>query len=294
MPRRQILLCCFGISSLRKFSPVFYFPLLALAAQGASFVNDQAARAVIGQDGFTDSYVAPLNGTVQLANGNILGGASGLAYANGTLYVADSNRLGALPLNNRVLGFSTTQIPSPQADVSNAVHPSPECWLCGYNPFVVIGQQDYSTTLAGRDAVPNSAGGSLNSPTAVAISPDGRTFAVADTNNNRVLIWNTPPANQTTPPNVVLGQANFTAFASPQVVNANSLRGPQGVWILVLEQHSNAKLSGGGPGAGPAKLRYGQPASRGFKLSDHRRQSTAESSICYFGRHAFVCRGSRL
>ena len=216
---------------MRKFSPVFYFPLLALAAQGASFVNDQAARAVIGQDGFTDSYVAPLNGTVQLANGNILGGASGLAYANGTLYVADSNRLGALPLNNRVLGFSTTQIPSPQADVSNAVHPSPECWLCGYNPFVVIGQQDYSTTLAGRDAVPNSAGGSLNSPTAVAISPDGRTFAVADTNNNRVLIWNTPPANQTTPPNVVLGQANFTAFASPQVVNANSLRGPQGVWI---------------------------------------------------------------
>ena len=216
---------------MRKFSLVFCFPLLAFAAQGASFTNGQAARAVIGQDGFTDSYVIPYSGTVQLAAQNILGGSSGLAYANGVLYVADSNRLGATPSNNRVLGFSTTQIPGPQADVSNAVHPSPECWLCGYAAFVVIGQQDYTTTVAGRNNLPSSSNGSLSNPTAVAISPDGRILAVADTDNNRVLIWNTPPANQTTPPNVVLGQANFTAFATSQAVNASSLRGPQGVWI---------------------------------------------------------------
>jgi len=198
--------------------------------QGASFTNGQAARAVIGQKGFTDAYAFPLtSSSVQPAASNILGGASGLAYFNGVLYVADANRLGATPLDNRVLAFSTTQIPGPQADVSTFVQPSADCGLCGYNAFTVIGQQDYTTTLAGRNSLPSSSSGSLNDPTAVAT--DGRIFAIADTDNNRVLIWNTIPANQTTPPNVVLGQANFTAFATPQVVNANSLRGPQGVWI---------------------------------------------------------------
>jgi uncharacterized protein (TIGR03437 family) len=215
---------------LRKFSPLFCFPLLAFAAQGASFINGQAARAVIGQNGFTNAYAVPLDANgVQHAQQNILGSTSGLAYANGVLYVADANVLGATPVNNRVLGFSTTQIPGPQADISNAVSPSGECGLCGYSPFVVIGQQDYTTTLAGRNNLPNSSSGSLNTP--IGVATDGRYFAIADTNNNRVLIWNAPPTNQNTPPDVVLGQANFTSFTSPQVVNANSLRGPQGLWI---------------------------------------------------------------
>ncbi|MBV9307902.1 MAG: hypothetical protein JOZ45_17270, partial [Acidobacteriaceae bacterium] len=207
---------------------------MAFAAQGSSFTNGQAARAVIGQNGFTDAYAVPLDSnSVQHAQQNTLGGASGLAYANGFLYVADSNRLGATPLNNRVLVFPTTQIPRPQDDPSGPkfTHPSQECLLCGFQASAVIGQQDYTTTLAGRNSLPNSSGGSLNAPVAVAVSPDGRTFAIADTNNNRILIWNTPPTDQSTPPNVVLGQANFTAFASPQVVSSTSLRGPQGVWI---------------------------------------------------------------
>jgi hypothetical protein len=128
VPRRQVLLYCFGISSLRKFSFVFYLPLLAFVAQAASFVNGQAARAVIGQYTFTDAYAVPIDSSkVQHSRQDILGGASGLAYANGTLYVADSNRLGATPLNHRVLGFSTTQIPGPHDDVSKAVHPSTIC-----------------------------------------------------------------------------------------------------------------------------------------------------------------------
>jgi uncharacterized protein (TIGR03437 family) len=230
VPCCQVITLLFWDLGLRKFSPVLFLPLLAFVAQSASFTNGQAARAVIGQNLFTDAFAPPVaSNNVQPAVANVLGGASGLAYFNGTLYVADANRLGALPQNNRILGFSTTQIPGPQADVSTAAHPSASCWLCGYGPFVVVGQQDYTTTLAGRNNLPSSSSGSLNTPTAVAT--DGRIFAVADTDNNRVLVWNTPPANQTTPPNVVLGQANFTAFASPQPVNANSLRGPQGVWI---------------------------------------------------------------
>ena len=54
---------------------------------------------------------------------------------------------------------------------------------------------------------------------------------MADTDNNRVLIWNTIPASNTAAPALVLGQTSFTAFQTPQPVNATSLRGPQGVWI---------------------------------------------------------------
>ena len=216
---------------MRKFSPVLCLPLLVLAAQGASFTNGQAARAVIGQITFTDAYEVPLNGNVQPARPDILGAAGGLVYSKntGTLYVADSNVIGATPINNRVLGFSTSQIPDWHADVAKAVQPSPICGLCGYPASVVIGQQDFTTTVSGRNAVPSNSAGSLSNPTAVAT--DGQTLAVADTNNNRILIWNPLPPNQTTPPNVVLGQASFTAFAGSQAVTASSLRGPQGVWI---------------------------------------------------------------
>ncbi len=69
----------------------------------------------------------------------------------------------------------------------------------------------------------------MNIPTAVAT--DGHILAVADTNNNRVLIWNTIPSTVNAPANIVLGQADFTSRPTTQVVNANSLRGPQGVWI---------------------------------------------------------------
>ncbi len=169
------------------------------------------------------------------AGQNILGGVSGIAYANGKLFTADANRLGAIPLNNRVLIFDTAQIPSPTADLVMAPHPSPTCWLCGFNASTLVGQQDYNSNSPGRNSLPANLGsganyaGSMNNPTSVA--SNGTIMAVADTDNNRVLIWNSIPTGETVPPNIVLGQADFTSFQTPQIVNANSLRGPQGVWI---------------------------------------------------------------
>ena len=208
---------------------VFFLSVLAVHAQ--NFVTGQAARAEIGQ---ARTFTSGESGTAQ----NLLGGASGLAYANGTLWVADSNRLAATPQNNRVVGFAvnqTNQIPGPYVDLTQVTPLSSECGLCGYLANTVVGQPDFVTSNPGRAATATPANGStaesgsMSTPTAIAT--DGTYLAVADTDNNRVLIWNSIPTGTNAAPNVVLGQTNFTSFQTPQVVNANSLRGPQGVWI---------------------------------------------------------------
>src|SRR5690242_10420667 len=69
--------------------------LAAAVSNAADFTTGQAARLVIGQSTFTSQD--PNSSDV------ILGGVSGLAYAADTLFVADSNRVGASPNNHRVL-----------------------------------------------------------------------------------------------------------------------------------------------------------------------------------------------
>ncbi|MFL6452074.1 MAG: RICIN domain-containing protein [Bryobacteraceae bacterium] len=206
---------------MNKTSLCISLTLFATALQGASLSNGQAARAEFGQFNFTQGA----NGTQQF----FLGGASGLAYANGVLYVADDNRLGATPQNNRVMMFNTAVMPGPREDLYTKTHASATCWLCGFGAFQVLGQVNFQSSVPGRSDVPTTSAGSMNAP--IAVGTDGRVLAVADTDNNRVLLWNSIPASSTTPPNIVLGQANFTSFQSPQPINANSLRGPQGVWI---------------------------------------------------------------
>lgn len=68
-------------------------------------------------------------------------------------------------------------------------------------------EQAADIMLSGIDF--NNAGGPLlfNHPGAVA--SDGTHLLLADRNNNRVLIWNTLPTGNT-PPDLVLGQSNFT------------------------------------------------------------------------------------
>ncbi len=212
-----------------KISTVSLFCLLACIANAQNFVTGQAARAAIGQPNFTSGQP----GTAA----NLVGGASGVAFdpKNGLLWVADSNRLAALPQNNRVVAFPLSQIPAPNADLTQMTPPTSACGLCGFGATVVLGQPDFITSNPGRaqTATPangsTAATGSMETPTAVAT--DGNYLAVADTDNNRVLIWNPVPTSNNAAPNIVLGQTNFTSFQTPQPVNANSLRGPQGVWI---------------------------------------------------------------
>jgi len=201
---------------------------LLLAANGlfaADFVTGQAARAVIGQPMFTAQ--TPTGGTLGLDK--VLGGAGGLAYANGTLVVADANFVAAAPLDNRVLIYYNLaqQIPTATADIPQSV--GMRCGVCGGTPDVVLGQPDFTTTTL------TLAQNGMRTPTGVAT--DGVRLAVADTDNNRVLIWNTLPHTIQQPADLVLGQPDFTTGApnsqtgDVRVPSAKALRGPLGVWI---------------------------------------------------------------
>src|SRR5204863_954372 len=110
--------------------------ICAAAACAADFTQGQAARLVIGQTTFTS----------QDPNSNdvIVGGVSGLAFAADTLFVADSNRVGAGPSNHRVLLYQglNSMLPSPTAELTY----NSKCPVCVGQATVVLGQPDFKTT----------------------------------------------------------------------------------------------------------------------------------------------------
>lgn len=169
----------------------------------------------------------------------VLGGVSGLAYANGQLFVADSNRLAAIPGNNRVMVFNTSQIPAARADLT--VDPNltnVDCYLCGFPAVLSLGQAtfdppDTSVTPPVFDPGIGNDPTKANLNNATAVATDGHMLAIADTDNNRVLLWTTMPTSMNQPANLVLGQPDFNTQQAQTsgVTNATSMRGPQGVWI---------------------------------------------------------------
>ena len=188
--------------------------LCACAGLAADFVTGQGARLVIGQSTFTAQEPG--------ASDTLLGGVGGLAFANGTLFVADSNRTGLTPVNNRVLLFPTQSFPGPLDPIEPNIG---RCPVCVGQASVVLGQPDFTSVDY------HIAQTGFRLPTAVAT--DGKILAVADTANNRVMIWNSIPTVNGQPADVELGQPDFnTILQGAQVVVDNkSFRGPQGVWI---------------------------------------------------------------
>ncbi len=75
-------------------------------------------------------------------------------------------------------------------------------------PDLVVGQPNFTTNDPGQGR------NQLNWPGNVTITPDGKTIALADTNNDRVLIWNSFPAANGSPADVVLGLAVIGQAAS--------------------------------------------------------------------------------
>jgi uncharacterized protein (TIGR03437 family) len=195
--------------------------LSATLVPAADFRTGQAARAMIGQENFTRQ----VPGTSE----RILGAVGGLALAGDTLVAVDSSRLqSATPQNNRVLIYNSVSqmIPAPEAAIS--IEPFLRCPVCQARATVVLGQPDFSK----NDIALTRTG--LRNPTAVAT--DGQYLAIADTDNNRVLIWNSIPTTVNAPPDIVVGQGSFTTGGlnyggSGNTPSARGLRGPQGVWI---------------------------------------------------------------
>jgi uncharacterized protein (TIGR03437 family) len=185
------------------------------------YVTGQGARMIIGQSTFTDA--------LPRTDDRGLGASGGVGYAADMLFIADSSRFdGVTPQNRRIVIYRniSTKFPGPKDAIALDISRCPVC--AGRNDFpysfdTVLGQPDFSTS----DVALTQTG--MRLPTAVA--SDGRILAVADTENNRVLIWNSIPSQNGAPADIVLGQDTFDKIQQPPPVTASSFRGPQGVWI---------------------------------------------------------------
>ncbi|MBL0156358.1 MAG: hypothetical protein IPP47_04565 [Bryobacterales bacterium] len=191
---------------------VLLFAASALC-QAQSFSTGQAARAVIGQKPFTQQDPG--------ASDKLLGSVGGVAYANDTLIVADSNGIGGTPLNQRVLVYRNVSsfVPDRREPVPQTEARCPSCVGTATN---VLGQPDFYTTEL-RAVGQNT----FRTPTGVAYN--GRYLAVADSDNNRVLVWKTLPGANQANADYVVGQADFkTALPA---LSDKGLRGPTNIWL---------------------------------------------------------------
>jgi hypothetical protein len=156
--------------------------------------NGQAANFVIGQPDFTSSS-QNRGGTIPASNS--FSQPSGIS-SNGTiLAVADQN-------NNRVLMFHS--IPS----------------STGASADSVLGQLDFTKVTYTTSSVMKPQ----------AISVCGARIFAADTNRNRVLVWNSVPITMNQPPDLVLGQSDFVSTLQNRgssTPTASSLNGPYSV-----------------------------------------------------------------
>ena len=189
--------------------------LLAVSVPGRlpaepAWVTQQSARLVVGQPSFTRQ--APISSR------ETIGGVAGVAYGGDILVIADGNRVGSQPVNNRVLIYRNVSsfVPPPDAELDQ----NGLCPACVGLPDVVLGQPDFDTFTPGVMA-------GMQNPTAVAT--DGVRIAVADTDNNRVLLWNSIPTQNGAPPDVVVGQDGPDTNAPG--TSSKTMRGPQGVWL---------------------------------------------------------------
>jgi hypothetical protein len=184
-----------------------------LAACGGGSDGDDVelidAFAVLGQSGFSDDLPnrggAAGAGTLAQPLGNI-------AVSGDVLFIADT-------ANNRILGYRSLPINN------------------GAAADFVLGQVDFTATTGGtavdRMALPASA-----------YVGEGR-LIVADSGNNRVLVWNDVPTESGTPPDVVVGQTDFNGGTSG--TTASTLRYPTSAIIsngrlVVADQNNNRVL----------------------------------------------------
>jgi hypothetical protein len=196
-----------------------------------------------------------LDSTLQFVNGQ--SGPSGVITVGDKLYVSDYNNARVLFWNS--IPTATNQSPdgalgqselgtfdyqsslqshmgTPAGLASDGSHfavvDSTSHRVLIWNSLPTVGLQSASTVLGQPDfssvgsLSPSANSTSLQYPTELT-SCNGK-LMVADTGNNRVLIWNSFPASNQVPADVVIGQTNMTANGSG-AASASSLHGPKGV-----------------------------------------------------------------
>jgi hypothetical protein len=154
--------------------------------------NGQPANFVIGQLNGTGSKMG--TGVTNLHLGQ---GQSGLAIAEGRLIISDT-------LNHRV--HVRSELPTANGSGANLA--------LGQNSANDAGE---TGTAASQLAAPQG------------VWSDGQRLAVADTGNNRVLVWNAFPIASGEGADVVLGQEAFGLAEEPSPPNASSMKSPAAV-----------------------------------------------------------------
>lgn len=185
--------------------------------------NGQAAGLALGQvlqDGSIDFYGSSFNNP-QNKGFNAPQGIT-VDPVHHKLFVADTQ-------NNRVLVFDLS--------ATNDI-------IDGYADNV-LGQQSFSLTAANQGGGASST--TLSAPSSVFYDIANQRLYVADTGNNRVLIWTSEVTSSNQAANLVLGQSNFTstapllsraAMASPEGVTVNTVTN----MVVVADRDNNRVL----------------------------------------------------
>ncbi|HEX6929454.1 MAG TPA: hypothetical protein VF267_09400 [Gammaproteobacteria bacterium] len=194
------------------------FDKRVLVYNGIPDVNNANADAVIGQPDFHTSNGGTSQEAVRVVHG--------ISAQAGHLMIAD-------PDSHRV----TIYRPLPESGVAAA--------------DVVLGQANYEDF--------NNACGPLrmNHVHNQFVTPGGK-LLVADSNNNRVLVWNTIPDETGVPPDLVIGQSRLDTCAHNDndqngvsiedgLPSARTLRHPTGIWsdgerLVIADNYNNRVL----------------------------------------------------
>jgi hypothetical protein len=218
-----------GLPSFITMHGPFGNPVLA---GGKLYVSDREASRILGFNGLPTQNGAPASfvlGQPDFVESTGQAGQGGLSRPAGSssdgtrLVVADRS-------NSRVLIYNA--LPSNIGD----------------QPDRVLGQPDFSSTAAACSAT------GLFLPEDVFLG-HGK-LIVADSANNRVLIWNSLPTTNGAAPNLVLGQGSFTRCAANDAngdgvedatASASTFFDPSGVWtdgtrLLVADTSNNRVL----------------------------------------------------
>ena len=185
--------------------------------------NGQAASFALGQ--LSDANIVDFYGNTAnnpQSSGINRPGDLAIDNANHRLFVSDSN-------NNRVLVFNL--------DAGNN--------LLDHNADFVLGQSSFSITSANQGSAPSNT--TLNAPTGLFYDSVLHRLYVADTGNNRVLVYDASITENGQAADLVLGQPNFTSsgpsltrtgLASPEAVSVNTSTGA----VAVADRDNNRIL----------------------------------------------------
>jgi len=159
--------------------------------------GNDPANFVIGKSDFV------LGNLLNCSQTEITFGVGGLSYFGGKIIAANTD-------GHRILIWNS--IPIANGEAAN----------------MVLGQNGYDSCLfnVSETAIPTDK--SMNKPTGV--WSDGARLVVADTENNRVLIWNTFPTTNYQAADLVLGQLTFTTANAPSAMNEKEILQPNGVY----------------------------------------------------------------